>query len=133
MKHHHLPTFFEEIEELSPFLGLLNRNFNSSLRSDVTIGETEDSIFVDLPLPGCDKEKIQITYEKGSLLVKAEEEEEKSDVKYHVKSSRNYTYRVPIPTRVDEHATPEATYKDGILRVKFQKSRSARPLKITIG
>jgi HSP20 family protein len=131
---HYLPTIFDEIEEFKPLVGLLNRAVGSPIKSsDVTIGETDEMVFVDLPLPGCDKEKIQITYEKGSLLVNCEEEEEASGgVKYYVKSSRSCSYRIPIPVRVDEQAVPEASYKNGILRVSFQKSRSARPLKISI-
>ncbi len=128
----YLPTYIDEIEEFKPLVEFLNRTASPIKSNDVTIGETEEMVFVDLPLPGCDKEKIQLTYEKGSLLVKAEEEEEKNGVKYLVKSSRSCSYRIPIPTRVDEQATPEASYKNGILRVSFQKSRSARPLKIAI-
>jgi HSP20 family protein len=98
----------------------------------VTIGETDDAVVVEVPIPGVAKDRIEVSLEKGSLLVKAEEKEEKSEMKYHLRSERSYAYRIAIPARIDEQAAPEAQYRDGILKVKFHKSRSARPHKIEI-
>ncbi len=122
----YLPTQLDELFNRLSCIQDCNQN------EGVSIGETDEAVFVEVPVPGIQKEKIHLTYEKGSLLIKAEEDEEKSDVKYHLKSSRRYAYRIGIPTRVDEQASPEASCKDGILRVKFPKSRSARPMKIEI-
>lgn len=135
MSNRYVPTIFDELEEFVP--GLINRHWPAvNTKNDVTIGETDEAVFVEFPIPGIPKDKIQISFDKGSLLVTAEDEEEKKedrkDVKYHCKSSRRYSYRVAIPARIDEQATPEATYKDGILRVVFQKSRAARAHKITV-
>jgi HSP20 family molecular chaperone IbpA len=129
----YVPAYLEEFE---PLTSLLN-NFaaiqsSSRNESGVSIGETDDSVFVEVPVPGIQRDKIHLTYEKGSILIKAEEEEDKTDVRYHVKSSRRYAYRVGIPARVDEQAAPEAHLKDGILKIKFHKSRAARPIKIDI-
>ncbi|MDE3045139.1 MAG: Hsp20/alpha crystallin family protein [Verrucomicrobiota bacterium] len=134
-----LPSFVEETDD--SFIRFLKQwtvptKSESVVQTGVTIAESEDAVTVEAPVLGVNKENIQITYEKGFLLVKAEEEEEKVEekkrVKYHLKASRQYVYHIPIPTRIDEQVSPEASYKDGILRVKFLKSKSARPQKIAI-
>ncbi len=119
-----LPALFEELENSAP-ISLVRGN-------GVTMGETESTIFVELPVPGCNKENIEITFEKGHLLVKGNETEEKTDVNYLLKASRQCAFQVAIPRRVDDQSSPEAVFKDGILRVEFKKSRSERPCKIEI-
>lgn len=124
----YLPTYLDE------FAGLVNR-YNRSTQA--FIGETDDSILVEVPLPGVSKEQINLGYENGYLTVKAEEKEDACDSKFSFKScrqihSRSYDYQIAIPTGVDEQASPEAQLRDGILRVRFPKSRAARPYKIEI-
>jgi len=124
----YLPTYLDE------FAGLVNR-YNRSTQA--FIGETDESILVEVPLPGVSKEQIHLGYENGFLTVKAEEKENGDD-KFSFKScrtyvhSRTYDYQIAIPTGVDEQAAPEAQFRDGILRVRFPKSRAARPYKIEI-
>lgn len=124
---HLLPRLFEELENCAP-TSLMTK----SRGHGITIGETEDSIFVEIPVPGCNKEDIQITFEKGQLLVKAEEPVSKGDVNFLLKASRQVAFQVAIPRRVDDQSVPEAIYKDGILRVSFQKARADRSCKIEI-
>ena len=122
---HLLPTLFEQLEHAS---AQPERN-----RNGVTIAETDEILFVELPVPGCRKEKIQINYEKGRLSVMAEGEDLQDDkVVYLLNSSRKYQFQVLIPRKVDEQMVPEAIYKDGILRVEFTKLKADVPRKIEI-
>jgi HSP20 family molecular chaperone IbpA len=122
---HLLPTLFEELENC--------RAQTVRKTGGVSIGETDELIFVELPVPGCSKEKIQINYEKGKLSVVAEGDQiEDEKVVYLINSSRQYEFQVVIPRRIDEQIAPQAVYKDGILRVEFLKLKSERPQKIEI-
>ena len=122
---HLLPTLFEQLENAS---ALPERN-----RNGVTIAETEEILFVELPVPGCSKEKIQINYEKGRLSVIAEGEELQDEkIVYLLNSARKYQFQVLIPRKVDDQQVPEAVYKDGILRVEFVKLKADQPRKIEI-
>ncbi len=118
-----LPTLFDELE-------LVNRE--NQAKSGVRIGETSNALFVELPIPGVDRESIEVTYKKGVLTVRAQEKEESSDVKYLVRSSRQYAFQVGIPSSVNESSAPEATYKEGILKVVFEKTKHEQPLKISV-
>jgi HSP20 family molecular chaperone IbpA len=125
--YHLLPTLFNKLEHCTP-LTLVNKPCGNG----VTMGETEASIFVELPVPGCTKENIEISYEKGQLLVKAQESEAKAEVSYLLKAHRQYAFQIAIPRRIDEQVAPEAIYKDGILHVAFQKARASNSSKIVI-
>jgi len=115
-------TFFED----------LNTLFETDNLPGVNIAETDEAIFVEVPVPGCAEDKIQITYENGMLSVTAEEAEAPEPMKYLLKSSRKYAYRIPIPERIDDQVQPEASYTNGILKVVFPKSKAARPMKISV-
>ena len=126
------PALFEELEEFRPVESIFRSLLRNEAQAGITMSETDEALTVEVPVPGCHEEKIHVSFEKGSLIVKAEEQEEKKDVRYLVRSSRNYAFQIPIPSRIDENASPEATYKHGILSVKFPKSRAARPMKINV-
>lgn len=134
----HIPTLFQEFNDL--------RNLFSSLEelneekqhhhSGITLYEDKDHVFVELSVPGLVSEDIQISFEKGILWVKGEskkeDNKEKKDVKYHAMSSRSFSYRIAIPSKVDESAMPKAKLKNGILHVTFEKARASRPQQIHI-
>ncbi|MBS0625857.1 MAG: Hsp20/alpha crystallin family protein [Verrucomicrobia bacterium] len=100
--------------------------------SDVSISEDEENLYVKAPVPGIKPDQIQITFEKGILWIKAEAVEENKNEKYLTKANSAFSYRVPLPIRVDEQVAPKAACKDGLLKVTFPKARSSRPLKIAV-
>jgi HSP20 family protein len=97
-----------------------------------SVYEDKDNIYVEAALPGLKKTDIKITYEKGIIWISGERKDERGDVKYHVKSSEKYSYRIMIPNRIDENKKPEATCHDGILKVKFAKSQGDKTKTIEI-
>ncbi|HEY4255114.1 MAG TPA: Hsp20/alpha crystallin family protein [Chlamydiales bacterium] len=123
-----LPLFFDNLEEFR-----INNFFQTETLPGVNMSETADDILVEVPVPGCTEDQIQITYERGALLVSAQEiEEKKEDRKYLLRSERAYSYRIPLPSRIDEQSQPEASYEHGVLKVKFPKSKANRPMKIAL-
>jgi len=134
MKHHNnrevIPPHSNEMNFFRHFFDLDN-NFKYD-NSGVSLYENDHKVIVEAALPGASLKEIHINFEKGILWIKAEIKKEEKDVKYHMKAQESYSYRVFIPARVDENSTPEATYKDGILKVVFEKSKSSKAHKIEV-
>ncbi len=134
----HYPSLFREFNDL--------RNFFSSLEeineekphhfSGISLYENKDHVFVELALPGLNSEEIQISFEKGILWVKGESKKEnqddKKEFKYHTVSSKSFSYRIPLPSKVDESSHPKAKLKNGILSVIFEKAKASKPQQIQI-
>lgn len=106
--------------------------FKASESGGVSVYEEEKSVIAEFHLPGISEEEVQITYHKGVLSIQAEKKEEKKEVKYHTKARASFSYRVVLPSQVDENATPDASFEKGILKVVFPKSQSSMPKKIQI-
>jgi len=95
--------------------------------------ETDDEVVVKAGLAGVKPEHVDITFEKGMLWIRGEEEEEeKKDKKFYKKSSRSYSYKVAVPGNIDLKNDPEASFKNGVVEIKFKKSDEAKPRKIEI-
>lgn len=98
----------------------------------LTLYEDDDRLYLEAPVPGVKADQIQISLEKGLLYIKAEAPKEMKDKKIHLKTDRSYSYRIPLPVRIDEQSTPEAICRDGILTITMAKSRACKPLKINV-
>lgn len=130
MKRGMLPFFLDEVFDdyrTSPILADIK-----AVQSDVSISEDEDRLYIRAHVPGVKMDQIHVTFEKGVLWIKAEAQEEEKGEKYLCKVNSSFSYRVPIPVRVDEQTVPQATCKDGLLKVTFLKSKASRPVKIAI-
>jgi HSP20 family protein len=82
-----------------------------------------DSIVIRAELPGVDPEKdVTVDVVDGELVIRAQRSESRSSEKRHVHRSEfrygSFTRMIPLPSGVDE-STMAATYKDGILEVRF--------------
>jgi len=109
-----LPSLFEEWD----------RNmaaFHES--SGISISEDNKYVYVEAALPGITSEEVEIHYDKGILMIKADKKEEAEDKsrKYYRKAHRNFFYQVAVPGRIDENRLPEAICKNGFLKVTFFK------------
>ena len=102
---------------------------------DVDVTETDEDYRVSLELPGLTKDEIDISLEEGALSISGEKKEEEREEKENfVRVERSYgsfSRRIPLPAGVDEGGV-EASYKDGILRVRLPKSAETRGRRIEI-
>ena len=99
------------------------------------IFEKDNQLHVELPMAGLKPQDIEVTFNKGLLLVKGETAEEEQDKrrKYYRSSKRSYSYSVALPTQIDEKQEPKATYTDhGILIITLQLAKHAETKKISV-
>lgn len=110
---------------------LMTRNETNGL----SLYEDDDHLFIEASVPGVKSDQIQISVEKGLVYIKAEQpqaEAKDNKRKVYCWSDKSYSYRVPLPVRIDEQSPPEAVCKDGILKITMAKSRACKPMKISV-
>lgn len=119
----YVPDFFEE----STFPQEL------SLKG-VQIYEKEGNLNVEVPLPGLNTDEIEVSLNKGVLIVKGESKQEEKDEtkKYYHSSEKNYSYTLSLPTQIDESKEPVACYTDGILKVTMPLAKKGETKKISV-
>lgn len=110
---------------------LFTQNFGSR---GARIYEENNQLHVEMPLPGLDSKDIEVSLNKGILMVKGEsaEEEEDKQRKYYRSSKRSYSFSIVLPTQIDEKQEPQALYENGILNVTLQLAKQGETKKITV-
>ena len=106
----------------------------SSANNNLDVYETNDEVVVKANVAGIPSDKVDITFEKGVLWIKAEAQEEKDDQskKHYSKSSWNYSYKVAVPGMLDFNHEPNAKVKDGVVTVTFKKAEASKPKKLQV-
>jgi HSP20 family protein len=99
-------------------------------QSGLSVSEDKDHVYVEADLPGLKAEDIEVTFEKGVLWIRGEKNVEEKKKKIYRQASRSFSYRVHVPGAIDEKREPEATYKDGVMKVCFSKSSDTHAKKI---
>jgi HSP20 family protein len=132
----------EKKEKMLPFRPFLSFPFGDedfwgldfSSQSGLSVSEDKNHVFVEAHLPGLQTDDIELSFERGMLWIKGEKKEEEEDKKkkYYRKASSSFSYRVQVPGQIDEKKVPEATYKDGVLKITFSKAPQSQAKKITI-
>lgn len=133
MKHRHLPTFFGHFP--SPFDLFEDEEeweISTKPSSNLSLSEDKNNFYVEAALPGLKPEEIEISLDKNVLWIKGEKKQEEKDKKYYKKASTSFSYRVLLPVEIDEKKEVDATYKDGVMKVTFQKVSESKPKKINI-
>lgn len=93
-----------------------------------------DKLVVEAHLPKFDQEDVDISVERGNLIIQAErhEKEEDKKKKYVVRESSSSFYRsVQLPERADADAI-EAHLDNGVLKVTVPVTPAPEPKKITV-
>lgn len=129
-----------ELAEVGGFLPRLPSIFDwdegwfSPRSAGLNVSEDDKNIFVEAPVPGINPEKIDVTYDKGTLWIRANEEENVEDKKkkFYRRAARSYSYRVDVPGNVDENKEPEVSCENGILKAVFTKSPITEPKKLHV-
>lgn len=121
---------FALLEQASHFPSFSNLGGTSG----ITMYEDEAHVVVEANLPGVDLESVDVTYDRGRLLIRAERESEKEgkDRSYYHKSMNSFAYNIEIPSNIDESKNPLADYKNGLMTIRFEKSEGSKPKKIEV-
>jgi HSP20 family protein len=126
-------NFLENIWDFDDdLLSLFDTRSTSGLSSGLSVSEDDKHVFVEASVPGVDPDKIEVSYDKGVLWIRGQQEEKEKDRKYYRRASASFSYRMAIPGNVDENQDPEATYKNGIMKVTFKKVPEPQPKKIAV-
>lgn len=106
----------------------------TSANNSLDVYETENEVVVQANVAGIDEKNLDITFEKGVLWIKAEQEEKEEDQKkkYFSKSSWSYSYKVSVPGMLDHTAEPKVTLEKGMLTIVFKKAEASKPKKLSV-
>jgi HSP20 family protein len=102
--------------------------------SGLSISEDEKNVFVEAAVPGIDPGNIEVTYDKGLLWIRGnqDQKEEDKNKKFYRRASSAFSYRVQVPGKVDENADPDVVIKNGMLKATFPKLAETQPKKLNI-
>lgn len=126
-------NFLENIWDFDDdLLSLFDTRSTSGLSSGLSVSEDDKHVYVEASVPGVDPDKIEVSYDKGVLWVRGQQEDKEKDRKYYRRASASFSYRMAIPGNVDENQDPEAIYKNGIMKVTFNKVPEPQPKKIAV-
>lgn len=99
------------------------------------VSETDQDLEVKAALPGLRPEDVDISIANGVLTIKAEHKEQTEEKKreYYRREIRYGAYQrsLSLPVSVDaDHA--EATFENGMLKLRLPKAEAARPKQIKV-
>lgn len=96
--------------------------------------EEDNSIFVQIAMPGIKKDDIKISVTGDTLSIEGKSQEEKEkEKKYLLKSFQacSYSQNFNLPSLVNSDGV-EATFEDGVLKVKLPKAKESQTKEISI-
>jgi HSP20 family protein len=97
--------------------------------------EDADQLMVTAELPGMKKEDINVSLHENTLTVSGEkkcEDQEKSGESYRSERCYGRFHRsISLPWSVDAEKI-DASYRDGVLKIKLPKSEQAKPKQIDV-
>lgn len=100
----------------------------------VNIEETKEELIVTAELPGISPSDVEVEVENGVLILRGERQsEQEEDRRYHLRERRYGSFQrsFTLPRGVSQEGI-EASYQDGVLRVRLPKVQEARGRKIEI-
>ena len=96
--------------------------------------EADQEFFVEFELPGIDREALEILVTGKELTLKGKREQPEMEQANWLRKERSYgefERTLELPEEVDADKV-EATYVDGVLRIKLPKREQAQPRRIQI-
>ena len=101
----------------------------------VDIVENDKEFVIKAEIPEVKKEDVKVTVDNGVLTIRGERKQEKEEKgkKFH-RVERHYgsfTRSFSLPENIDETKT-KASFKDGMLDLKIQKTKEAKPKAIEV-
>jgi len=101
---------------------------------DLDVKETDKAIIVSCDLPGMEKDKIEISFKDGNLIISGKRElvkEESKSAGWYMRerSFGSFERAIPIAAEIKENET-KADYKNGVLTITLPKAEEAmKPVK----
>jgi len=146
-----LPTGRRSGKELARFRDEMDNLFNRFFDMDfpisrrffgegewtprVDVVEDKEDITVKAELPGCDIQDIQVRLDRRVLTISGEKKQEQEGQAGNVhrveRAYGSFTRVLDLPADVDPENI-DATYKKGILKLVFKKTRASEAKTITI-
>ena len=112
-----------------------NDSENRMIAPAMDVAETADELVLTAELPGLPKDELKITIEDGVLTISGEKKLEKEEKAkdYHVVERRygKFHREVTLPSQVDA-SKAEASFEDGVLRIRVPKAETAKPRELKI-
>lgn len=101
----------------------------------VNLREDEANLFLDVRIPGLERDDFQINIKDNTLSIKGKKPapENVAVKNYHRKErvTGNFIRAVALPVEVDSEKV-QANYENGILSITLPKAESAKPKKINV-
>ena len=108
---------------------------SSAAVGNVDIYEDDQTLHIDVELPGFEQKQISATLEDGQLHLQAQRDQDKETKEDHYylreRSSGKWQRSIKLPIEV-EPDNVQATYKDGLLKVTLNKLARQQSRKISI-
>jgi len=104
----------------------------ASVPSGLSVSEDEKHVYVEAQVPGISPDKIDVTYDKGMLWIKGQQEQEEKGKKYYRKAASSFSYHVRLPEGVSWSTEPQASCRNGVMKVVFEKTPEVQPKKIQV-
>ena len=101
----------------------------------VDVNETDKEILLDVEVPGMDKKDVKVEVKDNTLHISGERKNERKTEnaescrieRHYGKFERSFS----LPDTVDSNKIT-ASYKDGILEIKLEKTEKAKPKEIAV-
>ena len=134
---------FAELNRMQSLLDQVFPTPDSSIRSaagadfpSLNVGTTPTALEVMALAPGLDASRLEITVDRGLLVLAGERQSdvpqgERQAVYSRERFSGPFRRVITLPEDADP-AQVEATYRDGVLRVRVPRRESAQPRRVEI-
>ena len=135
---------FAELNRMQSLLDQVFPTAGSSIRSQpgagfpvLNVGTTPSAIEVQALAPGLDPSRLEITVDRGLLVIAGERKGElpppgeRSSVYANERFTGKFRRVVSLPEDADP-ARVEANYRDGVLRITVAKRESSLPRRIEV-
>ena len=101
----------------------------------IDVADKGDDIVVNVEIPGCDPEDIEVSVEGDTLTIRGEKKESsetKEEDYYHMESFRgNFRRDLVLPSDVDADKA-EASCRDGVLQITLPKAETSKKKTIKV-
>lgn len=123
--------FGEGLFDINKFFENLEEEFGLAMThpSGLSVSSDDKNIYVEAHVPGLTAKDVEVSLDsEGVLWIKGEKKEEEKDKvkRYYRKASHTFSYCLPLWEEVDQKVEPEATCKDGIMKLTFAKKKEKR-------